>query len=66
MDTYHIYEGTYGIISLVIRIAVGIVFLVGCFKVRTLSVGKRKFFIQKYMKFGSIYLFAWPSAVILS
>ena len=65
IDSYHLYEGINGAIVIGVRVAVGIVFLIGCMKVETVSVGKRKYFIQKYKKFGSAYLFAWPMAVIV-
>jgi hypothetical protein len=42
-----------------------IVFVIGCLRISTVSVGKRKYFINKFMRLGSLYLFAWPIAVII-
>ena len=64
-DSYHQYEEPAGIFVCLLRVASGIVCLVGCQTLMTQSVGKRRAFMSNYVKLGAAYLFAWPCAVII-
>lgn len=49
----------------ILRIGIGVSFVIGCRVVGTQLVGKKKNWIMAFMKLGALYLFAWPSAVIV-
>lgn len=65
-ETYHQYEEPTGILVLVIRLAICAIFVVGCLSTSATLVGKPKYFMGKILKLGSLYLFSWPVAVVIS
>jgi hypothetical protein len=64
-DTYLIYEHATGKALLFLRVLIFIVFGLGCLRLASLSVGKRKHFVKSFAKLGSAYLLGWPVAVIV-
>lgn len=63
-EAHHKYDGTVGLIILIIRISIFVLFIFGILRIRSESVGKRKHFINKFGIYGGIFLSAWPVCVI--
>jgi hypothetical protein len=53
-----------GIVLMLIRVIIFLLFLAGIMRCLSESVGKRKHFIRKFGYQGGAYLIAWPLAVI--
>lgn len=64
-DSYHQYEDATGVAVFLMRVLLGVGFVVGCVSTSAASVGKRKHFVDNFMKIGSVYLFSWPAAVVV-
>ena len=61
---HHQFDNTRGIILIVIRVIICFVFFIGVFKTLAESVGRIKYFVQKFSLWAGTFLVSWPLAVL--
>ena len=63
---HHPYDRTSGTVILTIRIVICLSFFFGIFRSLASSVGKMKYFLQKFARQAGTFLLSWPVSVLLA
>ena len=63
---HHQFDNTRGIILVIIRIIICLVFFIGISKSLAGSVGRIKYFLKKFALWAGMFLFSWPLAVLIA